>query len=199
MECVSSIIGWHDNLLWRQKQCVATGSAPCVPRSANVKATSCNAGSTKSPARKAGRTVLPTRRPPVRWQCASCARHRRRLPKLSAERDDRQGVKLMRRFPYGFKNTIAAVAFSSVIAGGVCAATGLAVTGSEPSIKTSVDRTHKKSDRLPQAGMRYQSPNNSSSTEIAPRSRKLPPLGCDSAFSPITAPSLAHIFQRCMA
>ena len=90
--------------------------------------------------------------------------------KLSAERDDRQGVKLMRRFPYGFKNTIAAVSLR-VIAGGVCAATGLAVTGSEPSIKTSVDRTHK-SDRLPQAAMRYQSPNNSSSTETATRSRK---------------------------
>ena len=154
-------------------------------------------GSTKSYARKAGRAILPytTAASPMttRELCVSSPS----TAKLSAERDDRRGVKLIRGFLYGFKNTIAAVALSSVIACGVCAATGPAVTGSGPSIKTSVDRTHK-SDRLPQAAMRYQSPNNSSSTETATRSRKMPPLGCNSAFSPITAPSPAQIFKRCM-
>jgi hypothetical protein len=128
----------------------------------------------------------------VRELCASAPS----IAKAGVEAADRQGVKLVRTFPH--RNTIAAVTLSSFIAGGGGAAIRPALTGTEPSIKASVNRTHK-GDRLPQVAMRYhQSLNNSSSTETATTSPKRPPLGCDSAFSPISAPSLAHIFKRCM-
>jgi len=120
------------------------------------------------------------------------------IAKVAVEAADRQGIKLVRTFPYSFKNTIAAVTLSSFIAGGGGAAISPAATGTEPSIKASVNRTHK-GDRLPQVAMHHrQSPNNSLSTETATTSPRRPPLGCDSAFSPISAPSLAHIFKRCM-
>jgi hypothetical protein len=103
----------------------------------------------------------------------------------------------MRTFPDGFKTTIAAVALSSFVAGGVCAVTSSAATDLKPGTKISVDRT-RKGDRLPDAAMHYQTSNNSSSTETATTSPHRPPLGCDPAFSPISAPSLAHIFKRCL-
>jgi hypothetical protein len=119
--------------------------------------------------------------------------------KLSTEQANRQRVKLMGTFTCGFKNTIAAVTLSSFIAGSGGAAISPAVSDTEPRIKASVDRTHK-GDRLQQAAMRHhQSLNNSSSTETTTTSPKRAPLGCDSAFSPISAPSLAHIFKRCIA
>jgi hypothetical protein len=105
---------------------------------------------------------------------------------------------LVRTLPHSFKNTIAAVTLSSFIAGSGSAAISPDATDTEPSIKASVNRTHK-GDRLPQAAMRYHHAlKNSSSTETATTSPKRPPLGCDSAFSPISAPLLAHIFRRCM-
>lgn len=104
----------------------------------------------------------------------------------------------MRTLPLFFKNKIAAVTLSSFIVGSGGAAIGPDATGTEPSDKASVNRTHK-GDRLPRVAMRYhQSVNNSSSTETATASPKRPPLGCDPAFSPISAPSLAYIFKRCM-
>jgi hypothetical protein len=61
-----------------------------------------------------------------------------------------------------------------------------------------VDRTHK-GDRLPVA-----KPANQADEFAAPPSptRTLPlrkiPAGCDPAFSPISAPQLAHVFRRCV-
>jgi hypothetical protein len=62
---------------------------------------------------------------------------------------------------------------------------------------TSVDRTFK-SDRLPliaPAGVPV-APVETTSTNSAPAREKVP-LGCDSAFSPISSPKLANIFGRC--
>ena len=59
-----------------------------------------------------------------------------------------------------------------------------------------VDRTHK-GDRLPVA-----KPANQADEFAAPPSPVLPlrkvPTGCDPAFSPISAPQLAHVFRRCV-
>jgi len=105
----------------------------------------------------------------------------------------------VRTLPHSFKKTIAAVTLSGFIVGGGGDAISPAVTGTGPSFKASVNRT-LKGDRLSQVAKRYhQSLKNSSSTETAITSPKRPPLGCDSAFSPISAPSLAHIFKRCIA
>jgi hypothetical protein len=117
--------------------------------------------------------------------------------KLNNEPAGGQRVKLMRKFSFGFKNTIAAVTLSSLIVGG--GGISPAVTDAELRVTPWVDRTHK-SDRLPQVMRHHQFLNNSSSTtETTTMSRKRPPLGCDSAFSPTSTPSLAHIFKRCMA
>jgi hypothetical protein len=130
----------------------------------------------------------------VRALCASAPS----VAKVGVEATVRQGVKLVRTLPHFFKNKIAAVTLSSFIAGSGGAAISPDATGTEPSIKASVNRTHK-GDRLPRVAMRYhQFLNNSSSTETSTTSPERPPLGCDSAFSPISAPSLAHIFKRCM-
>lgn len=64
--------------------------------------------------------------------------------------------------------------------------------------RTLVDRTHK-GDRLP-----LTKPANEADESAAPPSpaRTLPqgkiPTGCDRAFSPISAPQLAHVFRRCV-
>jgi hypothetical protein len=101
-------------------------------------------------------------------------------------------------FGYSLKEAIAAIVLSCFIAGGVGAVTGPSVADSSEILATSVNRTHK-GDRLPQVALSHRQPNTSSSTQMAPASPKRTPLGCDPAFSPISAPALAHIFQRCMA
>jgi hypothetical protein len=66
-------------------------------------------------------------------------------------------------------------------------------------ISLSVDRTHK-GDRLPLA----KAPNGPEKLAAPPLSpaRTMPqgriPTGCDPAFSPISAPQLAHVFRRCL-
>jgi len=103
----------------------------------------------------------------------------------------------MRKFSFGFKNTIVALTLSSLIVGD--GGISPAVTDAELRVTTWVDRTHK-GDRLPQVMRHHQSLNYSSTTTgAATTPHKRPPLGCDWAFSPISAPSLAHIFKRCMA
>jgi hypothetical protein len=64
---------------------------------------------------------------------------------------------------------------------------------------TSVDRTFK-SDRLPLAAPTSApgAPIESTSTDQSQTPvREKVPLGCESAFSPISAPRLAHVFGRC--
>jgi hypothetical protein len=63
--------------------------------------------------------------------------------------------------------------------------------------KVEVNRA-LKGDRLPQSAPAQRNSGGSSGSETT-ASPKTAPIGCDPAFSPISAPSLAHIFKRCMA
>jgi hypothetical protein len=77
---------------------------------------------------------------------------------------------------------------------------GAGLTGAAtPAV--SVNRT-LKGDRLPVNISPALAPSLSvplSSTPAAPtRARARIPLGCEAAFSPISAPRLAHVFRRCM-
>jgi hypothetical protein len=68
-----------------------------------------------------------------------------------------------------------------------------------------VDRS-LKGDRLPVAGSGTSDPSASSSTvrsdnfrsQQRSAQRRQIPVGCEAAFSPISAPSLAHVYRRCM-
>ena len=67
---------------------------------------------------------------------------------------------------------------------------------------TSVDRAFK-SDRLPLVaptsvpGAPFETTSTSQTTLTRQALREKVPLGCDSAFSPISSPRLANIFGRC--
>jgi hypothetical protein len=93
------------------------------------------------------------------------------------------------------KITVAAAVLSCVIVGGVDAVTS--PRAPEVAVTVTVDRTNK-GDRLPQASVLRQHPINSFSTETVPALPKRPPVGCDPAFSSISAPSLARIFGHCI-
>lgn len=57
----------------------------------------------------------------------------------------------------------------------------------------AVDRT-QKGDRLPPSA-----PTDKTEMPVqsAPSSREKIPVGCDRAFSPVSSPRLANVFQRC--
>jgi hypothetical protein len=101
-------------------------------------------------------------------------------------------------FPFGLRKAIAAVALSCCIAGGVSAMTRTSATNSEQFIaSTSVNRINK-GDRLPQPSALSRFLNDRSRKATISSPPEKPPLGCDPAFSPIVAPGLAHIFNRCL-
>jgi hypothetical protein len=68
---------------------------------------------------------------------------------------------------------------------------------SDPAI--TVDRS-LKGDRLPPIAPIAQPRDLGSPLSLPPsQARERVPVGCDSAFSPISAPRLANVFRRCMA
>lgn len=85
--------------------------------------------------------------------------------------------------------TIAAL--GCCFAGSMGAGAGLQQMDHPAAISQSVDRTHK-GDRLPVAARRHVP------VAVVASTSKRTPVGCDSAFSPITEPSLAHVFKRCL-
>jgi hypothetical protein len=85
---------------------------------------------------------------------------------------------------------------------------GLTGAGSRATPSVSVNRA-LKGDRLPiniPEGVSplhpislspARLPDESQPAPAQPRTRAQIPLGCDAAFSPISAPLLAHVFRRC--
>ena len=100
-------------------------------------------------------------------------------------------------FPYSLKQTATAAVLSCCIAGGVGVVTTTSATERAP-VSVSVNRINK-GDRLPQSPVVSQYPNGGTSAGTAASPTKKAPFGCDPAFSPISAPKLAHIFKRCVA
>jgi len=98
---------------------------------------------------------------------------------------------------YSFKKTAAAAFLSFCVAGSIGAVTVTNVTARAPAVTVSVNRVNK-SDRLLPSSILGQYPNDRSDSGTASLSAKNPPFGCDRAFSPISAPQLAHIFKRCL-
>jgi hypothetical protein len=101
-------------------------------------------------------------------------------------------------FSYGFKEVIVAAVLGSCVAGAVGAVTVTSVTARAPALTVSVNGLNK-ADRLAPSSILTQYPNDRSGAGPASSSPKRPPFGCDSAFSSISAPRLAHIFKRCLA
>jgi hypothetical protein len=99
---------------------------------------------------------------------------------------------------YGLKKAIGVVVLSCFIAGGVSAMTAPTVINSSKTAAVSVNRANK-GDRLRQAMLPHQLPNDVSSTLLLRAPSKRSPLGCDPIFSPVVEPALANIFRRCMA
>ena len=92
----------------------------------------------------------------------------------------------------------ASVALASFVAGFVAFpslpnSAPLWLTKSSPM---SVDRT-LKGDRLPLIAPISKSNSNSNELGLPAVSRAKIPVGCEAAFSPISAPQLANIFRRC--
>lgn len=75
---------------------------------------------------------------------------------------------------------------------------GLKGAGFSATPAFSVDRA-LKGDRLPVSVHPTAAPLSDESQPVPahPRTRAQIPLGCDAAFSPISAPRLAHVFRRC--
>ncbi len=101
-------------------------------------------------------------------------------------------------FSHSFKKIAAAAVLSFCVAGGVSAVTIASVREGAPTVAVSVNRINK-GDRLPQSSILSGYPNDRPHAGRASSSPKRPPLGCDPAFSPVSAPELAHIFKRCLA
>lgn len=104
---------------------------------------------------------------------------------------------MSRAFPFGFRKIVAAMVFSCCIAGGVSAMTGTSISNSEQAVAISVNRVNK-GDRLPQSSLLSHPLNDRLRPVTTSSPPEKPPLGCDPAFSPIEAPGLAHIFNRCL-
>jgi hypothetical protein len=94
---------------------------------------------------------------------------------------------------FGLKRSLAAVIFSSFIAGGVSAMTDFPVIKSDKAASFLVNRIDK-GDRLLRASM----PQRRGEIPISASPRKVP-LGCDAAFSAIAEPARSNIFERCVA
>jgi hypothetical protein len=86
---------------------------------------------------------------------------------------------------------------SCCIAGGVSAMTGPTSIAKDESIATTMVNRMNKGYRLPQSSVRSNF-NNQSRPVTTTSTPRRPPVGCDPAFSPIVAPALAHIFNRCL-
>jgi hypothetical protein len=99
-------------------------------------------------------------------------------------------------FGFSLKQAVTAALVSCFIASGVAEMTSPSVASKGEAVTISVDRANK-GDRLPQASLPNNLPNNSTSTGMAPASPNGAPLGCDPAFSSIADPARAHIFKRC--
>jgi hypothetical protein len=101
-------------------------------------------------------------------------------------------------FPFGLRETVTVAILSCFIVGGVGLRTRTSATESARTVAVSVNRTNK-GDRLPQSSILSGYPNDHSGAASGSSAPRRPPFGCDSAFSPISAPVLAHIFKRCLA
>lgn len=70
--------------------------------------------------------------------------------------------------------------------------TGMFTSGPAPSVNRLL-----KGDRLPSVAV-WQHELGSPALPVSPASREKVPLGCEAAFSSISAPQLANIVRRCV-
>ncbi len=100
-------------------------------------------------------------------------------------------------FDHSLKQIGAVVFLSGFIVGGIAAFTVSSAADNAEGDTILVNRDNK-GDRLPQSSVLSRHPNDHLGRATTPPSPERPPLGCDPAFSPIVAPGLAHIFNRCL-
>ncbi len=100
-------------------------------------------------------------------------------------------------FDHSLEQIGAAVFLSWVIVGGIAAFTVSSAADNAEGVTILVNRNNK-GDRLPQSSVLSRHLDDHSGRATTPPSPERPPLGCDPAFSPIVAPGLAHIFNRCL-
>jgi hypothetical protein len=101
-------------------------------------------------------------------------------------------------FASAFKETVAVVVLGCLIGGAYGAVTAPGSPKSDETLLVSVNRANKR-DQLPVIPTSTIHLNSSSLTAMSPAWRKLPPLGCDPAFSSIADPIHARVYKRCAA